>query len=188
MAGLVIRVADIGSHPRRFRLETDADWWERSREIFSDSELTLVTPFALELEAYCLGKRLLLRGEVAGVAELTCGRCLEPFRLDFAEPLELLLEPILSAAQPAEPGIELDSEELEIGRYSGEELDFEPVLRDLLLLSWPMAPRCGEDCLGLCPVCGENRNKRACQCDADRGNKPFAALGKLLEQSRDEGR
>jgi uncharacterized protein len=188
MAGLVIRVADIGSQPRRFRLETDADWFERSREIFNDSELTLTSPFVLDLEAYCLGKRLLFRGEVTGVAEPVCGRCLEHFRLDFAEHLELLLEPKPPSDQLQEPGIELDAEELEIGRYSGEELDFEPVLRDLLLLSWPMAPRCGEDCKGLCPVCGGNRNKQACQCEADRGNKPFAALGKLLGQSRDEGR
>ncbi len=90
--------------------------------------------------------------------------------------------------QTLEPGIDLDPEDLEIGRYSGEELDFEPVLRDLLLLSWPMAPRCAEDCPGLCPVCGENRSRRACQCDAEQANKPFAALGKLLGQSRDESR
>ena len=67
-----------------------------------------------------------------------------------------------------------------------EELDFEPVLRDLLLLSWPIAPCCSETCRGLCPTCGTNLNDRACQCGPKEGNKPFAGLGDLLRQSGDD--
>jgi len=182
--GLQVRVAEIEAEPAPLELLGDAAWWDRARALFLDPESRLLEPFRLDLEAYRLGRRLLFRGQVRGQLELRCSRCAEPFRYGFDAPLELLLEPFPETGEPREPGIELDPEELELGRYAGEELDFEPVLRDHLLLSWPMAPCCAEGCLGLCPVCGENLNREACQCDPDRGNKPFAGLGELLARSR----
>ncbi len=186
-AALRVRVAEIEAETSPLRLVGDAEWWQRARHGFPDPESRLLAPFRLDLEAYCLGRRLLFRGRVRGELELRCSRCAEPFRYGFDAPLELLLEPFPETGEPREPGVELDPEELELGRYAGEELDFEPVLRDHLLLSWPMAPCCKEGCLGLCPVCGEDRNREACQCDPERANKPFAGLGKLLARSRTRG-
>lgn len=182
--GLTVRVDDIKPEPAPLRLVGDRSWWERARSTFLEPEASLLEPFELDLEAYALGRRLLFRGRVRGQLELRCSRCADPFRFSFDAPLELLLEPFPQTGEPREPGIELDPDELELGRYAGEELDFEPVLRDHLLLSWPMAPCCKEGCLGLCPVCGENRNLEPCQCDPEGGNKPFAALGELLDRSR----
>ena len=45
---------------------------------------------------------------------------------------------------------------------SGDELDLEPLARDAVLLELPLAPLCSEDCRGLCPVCGANRNTEPC--------------------------
>ncbi|MBW2282091.1 MAG: DUF177 domain-containing protein [Deltaproteobacteria bacterium] len=182
--GLHVRVADLQPEPAPLGLVGDETWWTRARSLFLDPESRLLEPFRLDLEAYRLGRRLLFRGRVQGQVELRCSRCADPFAFRFDAQLELLLEPFPETGEPRQPGIELDGEELELGRYAGEELDFEPVLRDHLLLSWPMAPCCAEGCLGLCPVCGENLNREACQCDPDRGNKPFAGLGDLLARSR----
>ena len=41
---------------------------------------------------------------------------------------------------------------------TGDELDLEPLARDAVLLELPLAPLCTEDCRGLCPTCGANRN------------------------------
>ena len=183
MSSLLVRVADIGPKPRPIELETDADWWQDTHELFRGPSARLIRPFRLEFEAYCLGKRLLFRGGVRGTLELGCARCADPFTYDFEAPLELLLEPFPEAEGVREPCIEVDAEDLEIGRYAGEELDFQPVLRDLLLLSWPIAPSCSETCRGLCPSCGTNLNDRTCQCGPKGGNKPFAGLGELLGQS-----
>jgi len=183
-SALVVRVADIRPEPAPLRLVGDAAWWAAARESLREPGARLLEPFVLDLEAYALGRRLLFRGRVHGEVELCCSRCAEPFRFSFDAPLELLLEPFPESGEPREPGVELDAEELELGRYAGEELDFDPVLRDWLLLSWPMAPCCAEGCLGLCPVCGENRNLEPCQCDPRGGNKPFAGLADLLERSR----
>jgi uncharacterized protein len=42
-----------------------------------------------------------------------------------------------------------DTEELE-----GDLVDFEPVLRDAVVLALPFQPVCREDCPGLCSECG----------------------------------
>ena len=34
--------------------------------------------------------------------------------------------------------------------------------REVLLLELPMAPLCRDDCRGLCPVCGADRNVEIC--------------------------
>jgi len=44
----------------------------------------------------------------------------------------------------------------------GDQLDLAPLARDAVLLELPQAPLCMEDCLGLCPECGANRNESDC--------------------------
>ncbi len=46
-----------------------------------------------------------------------------------------------------------------------------------------MAPRCKEDCKGLCAVCGEDRNLHECGHKLEFGDPRLAALKSLkLEQ------
>lgn len=42
-------------------------------------------------------------------------------------------------------------------------IDLEPLLREYLLVEVPISPLCREDCMGLCPVCGEDLNQRVCE-------------------------
>ena len=37
-------------------------------------------------------------------------------------------------------------------------IDLAPIVRDEMLLAFPISPLCQPDCKGLCPVCGENLN------------------------------
>lgn len=186
MSGLAIRLESIVESPRPFRLESDAAWWDGVREAFGvrPGEAALVTPFVAELEAYRLGQRLLFRGTVTGTVRFACSRCAEPLETRFSEPLELLLEPAQNPALVPEGGIALDAEDFELGRYAGDELDFGPVIQEILALAWPMQPLCAEDCKGLCPVCGAVRSRQTCTCETRQTNRPFAELGRLLEESR----
>jgi uncharacterized protein len=49
-----------------------------------------------------------------------------------------------------------------------DEIDLGPLVRDAVVLELPMAPLCREDCAGLCPQCGANRNEGDCGCVAPR--------------------
>lgn len=43
------------------------------------------------------------------------------------------------------------------------DIDLEPLAREYLVLEIPISALCREDCKGLCPVCGENRNLTVCE-------------------------
>jgi uncharacterized protein len=45
-------------------------------------------------------------------------------------------------------------------------IDLGPLVRDAIVLELPMAPLCREDCQGLCPQCGADRNEGECDCVA----------------------
>jgi len=47
-------------------------------------------------------------------------------------------------------------------------IDLGPLVRDAIVLELPMAPLCREDCRGLCPQCGADRNESECDCVAPR--------------------
>jgi uncharacterized protein len=180
---LCLEVERIKETRREFRLESDATWWHEIRSQLCEPEVRLCAPFGLRVQAHRIGMRLLFEGDVDGVVDLICSRCLEPYRYAFDEPMRLLLEPAPAAGGTPTPGIELDPEDAELGRYAGEVLDFSPVVREVLALAWPVQPRCDENCRGLCPGCGCNRNRESCTCANDDKSRPLAQLGRLIEEA-----
>ena len=49
----------------------------------------------------------------------------------------------------------------------GEEIDLSDLVRDAVVLELPLAPLCREDCAGLCPSCGADRNEGPCGCQPE---------------------
>lgn len=81
-----------------------------------------------------------------------CRRCLEPAEGELAvEVRELCVE---------------HGDEETTYALGHEELDLEPIVHDACILELPLAPLCSEECLGLCPECGANRNVEPCACAA----------------------
>lgn len=187
MSSLLIELASVQESPRRFLLQCDAASWEHACESLRETDVPMARPFTIDLQGHRIGARLLFRGRLEGGVELQCGRCLEAYAHGFDEPVELLLEPAPVGQEPPPGGILLDAEDLELGTYVGDELDFEPLLLEILALNWPMQPRCDESCRGLCPGCGGNRNRDECGCPPPPGLRPFEGLAKMLAASR-EGR
>ena len=64
--------------------------------------------------------------------------------------------------------------ESEIGFYEGDGIELKDVLREYVLLALPMQRVCREDCQGICPVCGQNRNLVECGCEV----KPWTTAGR----------
>lgn len=58
----------------------------------------------------------------------------------------------------------------------GVTIDLEPVAREAVLLDLPMAPLCREDCAGLCPTCGADRNEGDCGCAAPAADARWHGL------------
>lgn len=110
------------------------------------------------------GDRVSVRGRLEATARLECVRCLREFEMPVTVPFEVFAE--RGATHPAQEERELERDGY-IAFHDGRDLSLNKEARDALLLELPMAPRCREDCAGLCPRCGADRNLGPCRCDAE---------------------
>ena len=99
---------------------------------------------------------LLVTGHIATALADTCGRCLEPVRvsLDLAFDEEFLPSLDIGTGQALDRTLEPEVPRL----TDHHEMDLETPVREAIQLAAPIVPLCRPDCLGLCPVCGADRN------------------------------
>jgi uncharacterized metal-binding protein YceD (DUF177 family) len=105
------------------------------------------------------GEEYLLRGALKGSVVTTCARCLEPANLALDVPVTV------TYAESANPtGDDEDADDQDILPIVDNVIDVGSEIRDELLMALPMRPLCREDCAGICPSCGVNRNLTPCDC------------------------
>ena len=109
-----------------------------------------------------------------------CARCLEPVASDLKSSFDLLYRP--RGIEGRGPDTSISEAETEISFYSGDGLLLEDVLKEQVLLAVPLKALCREDCQGLCPGCGINRNRERCDCAPPAGDERWAELGKIRER------
>ncbi len=56
------------------------------------------------------------------------------------------------------------------------QLDLAPLIRETVLLELETERLCRDDCAGLCPVCGVDRNSAECSCDTSVKDDRWAGL------------
>ena len=110
------------------------------------------------------GDAVRVTGTISCLVHSRCARCLGSVRA----PLEARVDEVFAR----EPDAEYPDRYLLDGYY----LDPEPMIHEALLLALPLRFLCREDCLGLCPVCGSNRNLALCACPEGEIRNPFAAI------------
>ena len=123
-----------------------------------------------------------LRGNYAGRFELQCARCLEPVERDLAAEFDLIFRPAGVDQKAGEYAITED--ETEIGYYEESGLRLEDAVREQVLLGLPGRTLCQEDCQGLCPQCGANRNTAPCHCGDKPADPRWNALAGLASQTK----
>jgi uncharacterized protein len=134
----------------------------------------------VDVSFYRLGSDLLFRGSFAGAVAGTCARCVETYLFTMREPFTFVLKPQSQAAAERE----LAAEDLSLSFYSGDEVDLAPLVREAMILALPTRPLCKEDCLGLCPQCGANRNLGACGCRDEWLDPRLEALRSLKSSGK----
>lgn len=91
----------------------------------------------------------------------TCRRCAEPVTGELLIPVH---------ERYTDPDVAVPSDE-DFYPIDVDQIDLGPLVRDAIVLELPMAPLCQEDCAGLCPQCGANRNEGDCGCVAPRDSR-----------------
>ena len=146
-------------------------------------ELAAVGPVSIEATAK--------KGEVAGeylvdgtsrfTADFTCSRCVEPYPFANSSAFHLRFRPRLQVAQENEE-VEIAPEDLDVEFYTERSISLRDLAVEQVQLAIPMKPLCDENCLGLCPKCGANRNREGCQCEASVVDDRWGALAGIREQ------
>ena len=120
---------------------------------------------AIDLVLEHVPEGIVARGAISARWEGSCSRCLEPVAGDLSVALDELFE-----ARPVEGQTYM---------LDGDEVDLEAPIRDALLLELPSTPLCRQECLGLCPLCGVDRNRGECICPSASPEPRWATLGEL---------
>lgn len=115
-----------------------------------------------------------LQGEIRARAEVDCDRCLKQVSV----PVETTFDVTYVPASDYMEGqaAELQEEDLSVSVYEDEAIDLDELVREQVLLAIPTRALCTEDCKGLCPVCGQNRNEQPCECEAQDVDPRWGAL------------
>lgn len=125
-----------------------------------------------DLDLYTEGTHAFASGTFKGYLTVACSRCVGPVKLVLDEQLRVTFMPQSEMpdddddAAEGEEGLEVGAEDLDLFPYDGEIVDLEPLFREQFVLAVPYAPLCREDCKGLCPQCGIDRNTGTCSCEA----------------------
>ncbi len=177
----------LESTPIPHDFEASPAWWQE--QVIGGRELDYAVegPFRFASEAYKSGEDIFLAGSFEGAIAVECGRCLRRYRHALSEPFRLVLEPA-GERQPPDPeavvALERDGmclgDDLELGWYRGREVGLDAYFTELISLALPLQPLCDEECKGLCPRCGVDRNLEDCGCEEElKPPSPFAVLAAL---------
>lgn len=135
------------------------------------------------------GTAVVLDVTVTSTLEMPCSRCLEPFAVPVDAHVETRFVPVgdlakVTAETVKSGEIEDDVEDQDLGlaEYQDESIDLGHVVREQFVLALPMKPLCQDECRGLCPVCGVNRNRETCECKQEWIDPRLAALAELKKQ------
>jgi uncharacterized protein len=169
-----VPITGLVDHPgetRAFDAAVDAE--EFGGEPWGPAEGRLEDPVLVDLHLDAVVEGVLVRGTLGFTLELPCARCLAAQRIvREVEVAELFVDPAKREEdEEPEPGYELVDDRTAI--------DLSTMARDALLIDLPVRVLCREDCQGLCPRCGADRN--VVDCGHQAGDEPDPRWNKLAD-------
>lgn len=117
---------------------------------------------------------VLCSGQLRGALVLPCQRCLEPAKVNVDVPLHTVFTEAPADVDVTDAAD--DADDVDYAHHDGETVDLWPTVREQLILTVPMTVLCQEDCRGLCPSCGVDRNTTSCDCQPAPTLSAFSAL------------
>lgn len=180
----------------------DQDLWRAPMKEFGMT-CRILEPLRAEISLLPQVQGILFRGRLTGKVAVPCDRCADDSLVDIDQRFDSF-EPFPSdapstpardgerkksgrkgshrAAEANAPGDdpareEIDEAVIRVAAHGrGIEINPAALAWEEFSLALPVKPLCREECRGLCPVCGCNRNTDPCTCAGLEGDPRLAAL------------
>ncbi|MCL6636535.1 MAG: DUF177 domain-containing protein [Alicyclobacillus sp.] len=159
-----LSVRDLRQARGPVRVQEDV---ELPRIAAENPQVAALGPVHCDVEAEAVRRVSHVHGRLHADVTYGCSRCLERF----VRPLQAVFDESFTD-DPAQAG--------EQHTLAGETIELDPLIEEAVNLRLETYPLCSQDCKGLCPVCGGNRNLRACDCQPQSLDPRLAALQDLL--------
>ena len=127
-------------------------------ELENDPFMEASGPVQYDFFVQVVSHELIVNGSISVEIRLKCSKCTDFFSTTVADSSFL-------RAYTLSEGMEY--------------VDMAEDIREDILLHIPGFPVCSEDCKGLCPQCGINRNVRSCQCQPPAFHENWSELDQL---------
>jgi len=128
------------------------------------------------------GAGILVKITVRAEVSLPCSRCLRQTGLAIVGDLRYLftLRSSHEDCPEKEEGADRDGDidVIPVDAFEAA-LDLSPYVWEVLVLNLPEGALCADDCKGLCPVCGKDKNEGDCGCKEDNTDPRLAVLREL---------
>lgn len=130
-----------------------------------------------DLQASSQSNVATVEGSLTLPVTMLCSRCLteidEVLNIPFREMFTKSATPLGEDAPEELHGITEDR------------VDLKPYVEETVWMALPYIPLCSEDCQGLCPECGVNRNLEPCGCRLDKMDPRLAGLADFFNKDKD---
>ncbi len=167
-----VELASLEGHEGKF-----AHDYEPGELTLDEERIDLAEPPGVAGRIRRVGARIMVEGQIAAGTRVECDRCLAPI----ATPVntEFRVEFVTPDVYQAEQAAQLAEEDLALSVFDGEVIDVDEIVREQLLLAVPSYSLCEENCRGLCPVCGVDRNRIECNCHSAETDPRWSGLENL---------
>ena len=127
------------------------------------------------------GRNVFASGSYAAEGEAFCDRCTEEFTVTVQKEFDTILVP-RDQGPSGTANVELHEDDLDIGFYDGAGVEVNDLFWEQVALNLPVKLLCSEECRGVCPTCGGNRNRGECGCTETPAGGPFEVLKYLKKE------
>jgi len=146
--------------------------------VFEEARLRLAHPPTISGEIRRDGRRAHVQGRVLAGVQVECDRCLAWIELPVDSTFKL--EYVTQEDYLAQQADELTEDDLDLTVFDGEVIDIDELVTEEILLAVPDHLLCKEDCKGICPGCGVDRNSVDCDCATAEVDPRWAGLKELV--------
>jgi uncharacterized protein len=167
-----IELENLGKHGGRFSQN-----YEIGALPLDDLDLRLTEPAEVHGRVIRSGTEVELQGELKTRVAVPCSRCLNPVEVPIQATFAERFVPAVSWRDETQH--ELQSADLNLAAFDGEAIDLDELVREEIVLAVPDHVLCREECKGLCPVCGIDRNVDSCQCEVKEIDSRWEKLREL---------